>query len=320
MSNGTQISNIREIPILEDELLELFREETEELFVEARKNTQKLQTNKFDAEILNALHRNIHTLKGAARLITYEAMADFIVEYESLLKAIIAEEADLLPIHLALTTKSVDVLEQFTQRLNKQRKVKFPMALVERIRSEKDKVFSKPLNQAKAMVFDEEKPTEQLFQPSTSRLPEKKIEVRSEFKTELTKAENQSGLEEETIKETIHNTYLQKLINRTPVFAIIIFIICLNILMLIGVVTTITIVALLSLGAIGTYLSYKRLDEFKKDSKIIITSLNFLPWGSLFALNYLIMSDSLSAILSIGLCLVIAALPFLEDNFGSSSN
>lgn len=72
------------------ETLDIFKEEAHELIDEVENSTVQLVAGKDTVEALSALNRDLHTLKGGARLSELKALGDWVHDYETFL-----ESADL---------------------------------------------------------------------------------------------------------------------------------------------------------------------------------------------------------------------------------
>ena len=94
----------------DEELLEIFTEEGEEILEESDQTLSQWMENTDDSEALEALQRHLHTLKGGARMAGVLEIGDLGHSIESLLTAIVDG-------HLAVSKAVFTVLQQAQDRL-----------------------------------------------------------------------------------------------------------------------------------------------------------------------------------------------------------
>ena len=101
----------------DEEILEIFIEEAEE---EIEKITNDLPTwcaNADNEEVLAAVRRSFHTLKGSGRLIGAEIIAEYAWQYENILNKVIENTIDVTPRLHDLLAQARDVLPQLLIQL-----------------------------------------------------------------------------------------------------------------------------------------------------------------------------------------------------------
>ncbi|BCE03494.1 Hpt domain-containing protein [Marinicellulosiphila megalodicopiae] len=72
----------------DEEIIEIFTEEAEEIFEELPQKINAFKNNNKDKEIIKELQRDFHTLKGGARMASIEPMGDLCHQYEMLFEKI----------------------------------------------------------------------------------------------------------------------------------------------------------------------------------------------------------------------------------------
>ncbi|PJK08440.1 hypothetical protein CO610_06770 [Lysobacteraceae bacterium NML95-0200] len=112
-----------EIDGLDEDLLEIFIEEGNDLLDEADGLTASLRAAPDDTEILKALQRNLHTLKGGARMAGIMNMGDLGHALESLLESAAEADAGLQPGDIALTESALDRLHAMLERVSERRAI-----------------------------------------------------------------------------------------------------------------------------------------------------------------------------------------------------
>ncbi|KAA3644345.1 MAG: response regulator, partial [Proteobacteria bacterium] len=80
---------------VDDELLEIFSEEASEIFDRAEHSMAELEDNPDQISIVQALQRDLHTLKGGARMAGLSQIGDLSHQLESLLETIAAKQVDV---------------------------------------------------------------------------------------------------------------------------------------------------------------------------------------------------------------------------------
>lgn len=104
---------------MDDELLEIFTEEAEELFDNDMRLLEQWREAPSDLEPIAELQRNLHTLKGSARMAGFTPIGDLAHGLEDLYTAIIEKRIDATPQAIKLATKAEDkLISIFSARTN----------------------------------------------------------------------------------------------------------------------------------------------------------------------------------------------------------
>ncbi|PJK11440.1 hybrid sensor histidine kinase/response regulator [Lysobacteraceae bacterium NML08-0793] len=125
---------------LDEDLLEIFIEEGNDLLDQADDLAARLRTSPGDVEVLQALQRNLHTLKGGARMAGIMTMGDLGHALESLLESAAETATELLPGDISLAESALDRLHAMLGRISQRRAVypaeQLVQALMTRARGE----------------------------------------------------------------------------------------------------------------------------------------------------------------------------------------
>ncbi|MDO4709220.1 MAG: response regulator, partial [Pseudomonadota bacterium] len=108
---------------LDEDLLEIFIEEGNDLLDQADSLAADLRSASADTEILKALQRNLHTLKGGARMAGIMSMGDLGHALESLLESAVEAETELLPGDISLVESALDSLHAMLERVSQRRAI-----------------------------------------------------------------------------------------------------------------------------------------------------------------------------------------------------
>ncbi|PXF64459.1 Hpt domain-containing protein [Kangiella spongicola] len=104
---------------MDDELLEIFTEEAEELFDNDMRLLEQWREAPSNLEPIAELQRNLHTLKGSARMAGFTPIGDLAHGLEDLYTAIIEKRIDASPQAIKLATKAEDkLISIFSARTN----------------------------------------------------------------------------------------------------------------------------------------------------------------------------------------------------------
>jgi len=104
---------------VDDELVEIFLEEAEELLDNCENSLQRWNSDNSDEESVLDLQRHLHTLKGGARMADLSPVGDLTHSLESL---IIAVNDNRLPFTKAISNVFHDALDQLSDMLSKVKK------------------------------------------------------------------------------------------------------------------------------------------------------------------------------------------------------
>src|ERR1700746_1467986 len=101
-------------------MIELFRLELENQSVVFTENLLALEQNPTDASRVGALMRAAHSLKGAARMVDLDAAVAVAHELEDVFVAAQEGSLTLMPEHVDVLLRGVDLLHQIAQAPNGQ--------------------------------------------------------------------------------------------------------------------------------------------------------------------------------------------------------
>ena len=116
---------------LDRELVDIFVEEGKDLLDHCDGLISELRAAPEDREVLAGLQRDLHTLKGGARMAGINAIGDLGHSIESLLEAIAANRTEITRGDVLLLERGFDRLHQLLLRTGEHRAVQMPMDLVE---------------------------------------------------------------------------------------------------------------------------------------------------------------------------------------------
>ncbi|MCC8625985.1 Hpt domain-containing protein [Xanthomonas vesicatoria] len=116
---------------LDGELVDIFVEEGRDLLDHCDGLIARMREVPEDREVLNGLQRDLHTLKGGARMAGINAIGDLGHAIESLLEAVAANRTDIDRDDVRLFERGFDRLHQLLTRTGMHRAVSMPTDLVE---------------------------------------------------------------------------------------------------------------------------------------------------------------------------------------------
>ncbi|UXW30260.1 Hpt domain-containing protein [Xanthomonas oryzae] len=116
---------------LDGELVDIFVEEGRDLLDHCDGLIARMREVPEDRDVLNGLQRDLHTLKGGARMAGINAIGDLGHAIESLLEAVAANRTDIDRDDVRLFERGFDRLHQLLTRTGKHRAVAMPTDLVE---------------------------------------------------------------------------------------------------------------------------------------------------------------------------------------------
>jgi chemosensory pili system protein ChpA (sensor histidine kinase/response regulator) len=120
------------IPRLDPELVGLFIEEGSELLDSSDSLVATLRNAPGDAESVRGLQRNLHTLKGGARVVGIAAVGDLAHAMETLLEQIGERRRELAPVEVDSLERGFDRLHDMLERIEQGRAIAAPVKAVER--------------------------------------------------------------------------------------------------------------------------------------------------------------------------------------------
>ncbi|WP_225763105.1 Hpt domain-containing protein [Stenotrophomonas sp. Marseille-Q4652] len=116
---------------LDRELVDIFVEEGKDLLDNCDGLLSQLRESPEDRELLAGLQRDLHTLKGGARMAGINAIGDLGHAIESLLEAVAANRFDIVRDDVHLLERGFDRLHQLLTRTGNHRTVAMPHDLIE---------------------------------------------------------------------------------------------------------------------------------------------------------------------------------------------
>ena len=117
--------------VLDLELVDIFVEEGKDLLDHCDGLLADLRSNPDDREAVAGLQRDLHTLKGGARMAGINPVGDLAHTVESLLEAVVAERLSLGDGEVRLLENGFDHLHRMVTRTGEHLRVDLPAALVE---------------------------------------------------------------------------------------------------------------------------------------------------------------------------------------------
>ncbi len=123
---------------LDIELVDIFVEEGKDLLDHCDGLISELRAAPADREVLAGLQRDLHTLKGGARMAGINAIGDLGHGIESLLEAVAANRTEITRSDLQLLERGFDRLHQLLLRTGDHRAVQMPLDLIEAFEARTD--------------------------------------------------------------------------------------------------------------------------------------------------------------------------------------
>ncbi|RDX37864.1 response regulator [Kangiella sp. HD9-110m-PIT-SAG07] len=118
---------------MDDELLEIFTEEAEELFDSDAQLLEQWNGKPSDIAPIGELQRNLHTLKGSARMAGFTPIGDLAHGLEDLYTAVIEKRIDASPRAIQLAMKAEDKLMEIFAARNNPESIPSPQAMLTEI-------------------------------------------------------------------------------------------------------------------------------------------------------------------------------------------
>jgi len=115
---------------LDPELVDIFAEESGDLLDHSDGLLAQLRENPHEREPLVGLQRNLHTLKGGARMAGMMAVGELGHAMESLLEAVVEQRAELGADGVPMLERGFDRLHAMVTRVNARRAIGMPEALI----------------------------------------------------------------------------------------------------------------------------------------------------------------------------------------------
>ncbi|HJR11002.1 MAG TPA: Hpt domain-containing protein [Rhodanobacteraceae bacterium] len=121
-----------DIPGLDPELVDLFTEEGGELLDASDGSLAALRSASGDAESVRSLQRNLHTLKGGARVVGISQVGDLAHAMETLLEKAGDHRRGLEPIEVDSLERGFDRLHDLVERIRQGRAIATPVNAIDR--------------------------------------------------------------------------------------------------------------------------------------------------------------------------------------------
>ncbi|MBU6476295.1 MAG: Hpt domain-containing protein [Xanthomonadaceae bacterium] len=121
-----------DIPGLDPELVDLFTEEGGELLDASDGSMAALRSASGDAESVRSLQRNLHTLKGGARVVGISQVGDLAHAMETLLEKAGDRRRGLEPIEVDSLERGFDRLHDLVERIRQGRAIATPVNAIDR--------------------------------------------------------------------------------------------------------------------------------------------------------------------------------------------
>ncbi|MDE2497101.1 MAG: response regulator, partial [Xanthomonadaceae bacterium] len=121
-----------DIPGLDPELVDLFTEEGGELLDASDGSMAALRSASGDAESVRSLQRNLHTLKGGARVVGISQVGDLAHAMETLLEKAGDRRRGLEPIEVDSLERGFDRLHDLVERIRQGRAITTPVNAIDR--------------------------------------------------------------------------------------------------------------------------------------------------------------------------------------------
>ncbi|NVJ60727.1 MAG: Hpt domain-containing protein [Gammaproteobacteria bacterium] len=120
---------------IDDELLEFFLEEGEELIEEIESNLEAWKSNLGDLLPVNNLQRNLHTFKGSARMAGVMSVGNLAHALEDLYEAIGMAQLEPNDAHIQISFEVLDYLRESLEELREKGSYDVDQAIIQRIQA-----------------------------------------------------------------------------------------------------------------------------------------------------------------------------------------
>jgi len=193
-----------DIPGLDPELVSLFTEEGGELLDASDSLIATLRNASDDIECVRGLQRNLHTLKGGARVVGIAAVGDLAHAMETLLEKIVDRKRALEPIEVDSLERAFDRLHDMVERVEQGRAIATPVNAIERF----DALAKGRPTGTKAKVPAEPapppRPAPQLVETEV-QAPAEMIRVRSDLLDSLVNAAGEASIYRARLEQQVGN-------------------------------------------------------------------------------------------------------------------
>ena len=120
---------------VDDDLIDIFLEEAEELLEDCESTLTRLHENEDDTASITELQRHMHTLKGGARMAALVPVGDITHELESMVIALAENKIDASKAFFAVLHESLDTLNGMLEMVKQRQALKSSDDLLERIKA-----------------------------------------------------------------------------------------------------------------------------------------------------------------------------------------
>ena len=188
-ASGDDPDEALDLTDLDHELVDIFTEESGDLLDHSDGLLAQLRENPHERELLVGLQRDLHTLKGGARMAGIMAVGELGHAMESLLEAAVEQRAELGGDGVPLLERGFDRLHAMVTRVNARRAIGMPEALIAefnaRARGEQVAPSGAPVPERKVELRPLSAPMaaagELEDDDSTVRAPQEQVRIRADL-------------------------------------------------------------------------------------------------------------------------------------------
>ena len=120
---------------VDDDLIDIFLEEAEELLEDCESTLSRLHENEDDTASINELQRHMHTLKGGARMAALVPVGDLTHELESMVITLAEHKIEASRAFFDVLHESLDTLNNMLEMVKQRQALKSSADLVDRIKA-----------------------------------------------------------------------------------------------------------------------------------------------------------------------------------------
>ncbi len=194
---------------IDEELLEFFLEEAEELVEEIEGNLNKWTANTSDLLPVNNLQRNLHTFKGSARMAGVMSGGNLAHALEDLYEAIGSGNIETHPTHFELSYRILDHFRTMLEHLRDQGQYEIDEALIEQVRAALENRLDEISEQDDVVAEDSVVETPEQLEVETSEVSAEADEVIEKPELPIVEAEVQQ-IELDEDGEEVLEIYLEE--------------------------------------------------------------------------------------------------------------
>ncbi len=159
---------------VDDDLIDIFLEEAEELLEDCEGALSKLHENEEDTLSITELQRHMHTLKGGARMATLVPVGDLTHELESMVITLAENKIEASKAFFDVLHESLDTLNTLLENVKQRQALKSPIDLIERIKAI---MRGETIEQRTVERFDVEVEDLQTEEVEDEQLPDEPVSV-----------------------------------------------------------------------------------------------------------------------------------------------